>query len=401
MNQYNTIPGIFPAPYACYPQESRGRYHREEEHQGRSPYQRDRDRIIHATAFRRLEYKTQVFVYNEGDHYRTRLTHSLEVAQLARSICRELGANEDVAEAVALAHDMGHPPFGHAGEASLNHCMAEYGGFDHNAQTLRILTHLEQKYAAFDGLNLTWESLEGIVKHNGPLLEHKKPIHHSILAYNNQHDLMLGSWPALEAQIAAISDDIAYNNHDLEDGIRAGLFTLEEAREHIPLVEETLQAIEQDHQALSLSRVLHELKRRMIHKMVVDLVHFTRACLKHHNIETAEDIRNQNQGMVAFSEEMATHCASFKTFLMQHMYRHYKVNRMTRKVQQVVHDLFHVLFEEPQCLPPEWSNRFTSSSNKTEQAIVVSDFIAGMTDRFALEEHARLLNPTFRLIGNM
>ncbi len=381
------------ASYATLPENSRGRFLKEEEGRNRTPYQRDRDRIIHSSAFRRLEYKTQVFVNHEGDHFRTRLTHSLEVAQLARSISRELGLNEDLAEALALAHDLGHPPFGHAGEEALENAMEKFGGFDHNAQGLRILTKLERKYANFDGLNLTWETLEGIAKHNGPV---KSPPR-ALKEVNQKINLELSTYPGLEAQIASLCDDIAYNNHDIEDGFRARLFTLEDV-ENIPFVGDIFKNVLKNYPDIEEDRLIHETKRRMINIMVEDLVKTTIKNLKKHNIKTVKNIRNAQNMIAAFSGDMQKNIESMRKFLSKHMYRHYKVNRMTSKASRLIKELFEFLLREPECLPADW-NKLSSKPNTTKTAEVVTDYISGMTDRFALEEHKRIFDVSYKLIG--
>ncbi|MBY0354893.1 MAG: deoxyguanosinetriphosphate triphosphohydrolase [Rickettsiales bacterium] len=373
------------APYACLPSQSRGRLHAEPESVGRSVFQRDRDRIIHSAAFRRLEYKTQVFVNHEGDHYRTRLTHSLEVAQLTRSLCRRLHLNEDLGETLALSHDLGHTPFGHAGEDGLQEVMAEYGGFSHNAQAIRILTHLENRYALFDGLNLTWETLEGIAKHNGPLLG---DIPAAIVEYQNIHDLELHSWPGLEAQIAALCDDIAYHNHDIEDGIRANLFELKDFIE-IPLIGTIIQEVDALYPNVHPRRCVHEVIRRMINRMAVDLERETLSNIKKHGITHVSEVRAMPEAIAAFSSEVQQVNAQLKDFLMQRMYRHYTVNRMASKARRLVKDLFKYYHAEPECLPTRW-RELVDESGDLKRARIVADFIAGMTDRFAIEEHQRL-----------
>lgn len=381
-----TIKPMTLSPYACPPNASRGRLHAEDECTTRSPHQRDRDRIIHSAAFRRLEYKTQVFVNHEGDHYRTRLTHSLEVSQLARSMCRLMQLNEDLGEALALAHDLGHTPFGHAGEDALHAAMEPFGGFDHNAQTIRILTQLETKYAAFDGLNLTWETLEGIAKHNGPVANPPRALAH----YAAQHDLELHSHAGLEAQISALADDIAYNNHDMEDGLRAGLFEIDEL-EHLPMLGELLAQVRADYPDLSRRRATHEVIRRMINRMVGDVMDETKRRIADSGAQTADDIRALSHPVVAFSDGMeATHKA-IKAFLMQRMYRHFRVNRMTSKAQRVVRELFEFFMAEPHCLPDHWQVALKAGDD-VHNAVLISDFIAGMTDRFALEEYARVFD---------
>ncbi len=376
------------APFACRPAESRGRLHLEAESRTRSPFQRDRDRIIHSAAFRRLQYKTQVFVYHEGDNFRTRLTHSLEVAQIARSISRQLGLDEDLAEALALAHDLGHPPFGHAGEDALKEMMKPYGGFDHNAQSLRVVTLLEARYPGFDGLNLTWETLEGLVKHNGPLKKPSMPAY--IAAYQAGHDLELSTWPSAEAQVAALSDDIAYNNHDVEDGLRAGLFAIDDLKP-IPVVGPMFEEISKRHPGLDHARLIHSLVRELIGAMVEDLVGETRSRIESARLESAADVRHLGRALVGFSAQMVEADRALKKFLFAHMYRHYKVNRMTSKARRVVRDLFALFLAEPECLPEEWRER-ANGVGTSETALLVCDYVAGMTDRFALEEHRRLFD---------
>jgi dGTPase len=374
------------APYASRPEESRGRLHPEPEHEMRSPFQRDRDRVIHSTAFRRLKHKTQVFVYHEGDHYRTRLTHSLEVAQIARSISRALGLDEDLAEALALAHDLGHTPFGHAGEEALNAEMVAYGGFSHNEQTLRILTKLEHGYAEFDGLNLTWEALEGIVKHNGPLAS---PLPSSIVEYDAQHRLDLDHYPGPEAQVAALADDIAYNNHDIDDGLRAGLFAVADLAD-VPLVGPVFAEVAARYPGLDEPRLIHESIRRMIDRMVRDMVAETRSRLAESGVRTADDVRALGGPIAMFSDAMRDNDGALKRFLYERMYRHYRVNRMSHKARRVVRELFQLFVAEPECLPTEW--RAAACGEAVGRARIVADYLAGMTDRFALDEHRRLFD---------
>ncbi len=382
------------APHATHPERSRGRRVAEPAPEGRSAFQRDRDRIIHSTAFRRLEAKTQVFVYYEGDHYRTRLTHSLEVAQLTRDICRELGLDEDIGEAIALAHDLGHSPFGHAGEDALHEAMRDYGGFDHNAQTLRILTQLESKYAAFDGLNLTWETLEGIAKHNGPV---KNPPR-ALAEYNARHDLELQSWPGLEAQISALCDDIAYNNHDIEDGVRAGLFDLHAVRA-LPLIGEAMWEVERDYPDIPPRRLIYEAKRRAINCMVRDLVAVTSTRVADSGVKSVEEVRGAGCALAGLSEGVERSGNAVREFLHEFMYRHYKVNRMTNKAATVVRDLFRFFHATPECLPTHWREAAEEAGDMQSRAAVIADFIAGMTDRFAFEEHKRIFDLSYRLIG--
>ena len=385
------------APFACHPDESRGRRFAEPDSGTRSVFQRDRDRIVHSTAFRRLKHKTQVFVYHEGDHYRTRLTHSLEVAQIARSICRVLGLDEDLAEALALAHDLGHTPFGHAGEEALNQAMAPFGGFDHNAQTLRIVTTLEHRYAAFDGLNLCWETLEGVVKHNGPLLgptgtctSQNGRLPAAVAEYTEHHDLELHTYPAAEAQVAALSDDVAYNSHDVEDGLRAGLFSLSDLGEG-PLVAPLLAEVNAAYPDLEHGRLVHELVRRLINAMVGDLLAETRRRLGAEKPRSAAAVRALGRPVVGFSEAMAEADLGLKSFLFDNMYSHYKLNRAHSKARRVVGDLFRLFLAEPECLPTEWRQRAEGPETHAT-ARVVADFIAGMTDRFALAEYRRLFD---------
>ncbi|MCC7017675.1 MAG: deoxyguanosinetriphosphate triphosphohydrolase [Rhodospirillales bacterium] len=381
------------APYAARPENSRGRLHREPESRTRDCFQRDRDRIVHSGAFRRLQYKTQVFVNHEGDFFRTRLTHSLEVAQIARSLARNLGLNEDLTEALALAHDLGHPPFGHAGEDALQEVMKPFGGFDHNAQSLRVVTRLEERYPAFDGLNLTWETLEGVVKHNGPLLGRggkKKPLPRAIAEYVKVHDLELDTFAGAEAQIAAVSDDIAYNNHDIEDGLRAGLFTVEDLR-GVPLIGPIFRRVAKRRPNLNRARLIHEAVRELIGAMVEDLLAETRKRLKQAAPRSPEDVRALRVSVAAFSEPMQTRMKGLKEFLFTNMYRHYKLNRMTSKARRVVRELFRIFLAEPECLPTDW-RRKAGGPNTRATAELVADYIAGMTDRYALDEHRRLFD---------
>lgn len=381
------------ALFAVDAEASRGRRFAEEEGSTRSPFQRDRDRIIHSTAFRRLQYKTQVFVYHEGDYYRTRLTHSLEVSQIARSICRTLGLDEDLAEALSLAHDLGHSPFAHAGEEALQAQMRPYGGFDHNAQSLKIVTELEQRYGTFDGLNLTWECLEGLVKHNGPLIvggTQLSDLPGVIQRQEAELNLELGTFAGAEAQVAALSDDIAYNNHDIDDGLRAGLFTLDDLT-HVPLVGTVVQQVRSLYPDADNDRLAHEVVRRLIDHMVRDLLTETGHRIARHNPKSADDVRNLPEPIVAFSEEMIANDRQLRKFLREHMYHHYKVNRMTSKARRIVADLFALYLGEPEVLPDPWRTDATTD-DMSARARIVCDFIAGMTDRFAIEEHRRLFD---------
>ncbi|MEM8986497.1 MAG: deoxyguanosinetriphosphate triphosphohydrolase [Pseudomonadota bacterium] len=385
-------PLTFPAPlapYAARSESTRGRLYSEEESAARTPFQRDRDRVIHAVAFRRLKHKTQVFVYHEGDHYRTRLTHTLEVAQIARSLARSLKLDEDLAEALSLAHDLGHPPFGHAGERALDACMAEYGGFDHNAQTLRVLTKLERKYAGFDGLNLTWETLEGVVKHNGPLTGPKHgPLPAAIAEYAERQDLQLHTFASVEAQVAAIADDIAYNNHDLDDGLRAGLFSLADLKE-VPIAADALLAARLAFPDAEDERLVQEVVRRLIGDMVADVAAETRSRLAAAAPGSADDVRALDAPVVAFSAAMQDKERALRTFLAKNMYRHYKVNRMMSQARRVVLELFDLFLSEPETLPQEWRAKCEGAED-AKVARVICDYIAGMTDRYALNEHKKL-----------
>jgi dGTPase len=385
------------APYASKPEESRGRLYPEPEHSTRSAFQRDRDRIIHSTAFRRLTHKTQVFVYHEGDHYRTRLTHTLEVAQIARTISRALGLDEDLAETLALAHDLGHTPFGHAGEEALNAEMARFGGFSHNDQTLRILTCLERRYAEFDGLNLTWESLEGTVKHNGPLRGAgiERPVPPTIADYDRRHPLDLKTFPSAEAQVAALADDIAYNNHDIDDGLRAGLFAVADLAD-VPLVGPVFHGVASRYPGLEEPRLIHESIRRLIDRMVGDLIGETCRRLADGAPGSVDEVRARNAPIVDFSDEMRRNDRALKEFLFERMYRHHRVNRMSSKAHSVVHDLFGLYLAEPQCLPREW-RELAAGPDEPRTARVAADYLAGMTDRFALDEHHRLFETYARL----
>jgi dGTPase len=386
------------ASWACDPQSSRGRLHDEPESPLRSPFQRDRDRIIHSNAFRRLKHKTQVFIYHEGDHFRTRLTHTLEVAQIARSIARPLGLDEDLAEAIALAHDLGHPPFGHAGERALDRALADFGGFDHNAQSLRAVTNLEKRYPEFDGLNLTWETLEGLVKHNGPLapgkgdaaISESSGIPYAIDEYQRLQDLELDGWPSLEAQVAAISDDIAYDSHDIEDGLRASLLSLDGLRD-APLAGRLIERIAVDYPELDETRQVHELVRRLITVMIEDVIRETGARLEKGGIGTPEEIRLFGAALCGFSRGMAEEEAGLKRFLFANLYRSAPVNRQVARAERVVGELFAGLQGNPELLPVDWRETL-DMSDRSATARRVADYIAGMTDRYALTEHSRLFD---------
>ncbi len=376
-------PGL--APYAVGPFGTRGRLHPEPESHSRTPWQRDRDRIIHSTAFRRLQYKTQVFVNHEGDFFRTRLTHSLEVAQIARSVARDLALNEDLAEALALAHDFGHTPFGHAGEDALAACMKTHGGFDHNAQALRVVTLLEARYAAFDGLNLTFETLEGLAKHNGPV---SRPVSY-VAEYDARHKLDLGTQPSAEAQIAALADDIAYHSHDLDDGLRADLFTLEEIA-HLPVVAEAIAEARLSSLDVPTSRLRHETIRRVVNLLVTDLEAESRRRLDKLAPRDVEAVRRARQPVIGFSAEVSAANRAIKEFLHARMYRHWRVNRMTSKARHITTELFRRLVAEPDLLPDDWRARAGYAPGTDRAARLVADYIAGMTDRYAIDEHKRL-----------
>ncbi|HYP63438.1 MAG TPA: deoxyguanosinetriphosphate triphosphohydrolase [Acidocella sp.] len=372
------------APYAVW--ESRGRCHQQPDSDDRSPWQRDRDRVVHCSAFRKLQYKTQVFVTRDGDFYRTRLTHSLEVAQVARSLARALRLDEDLTECLALAHDLGHPPFGHAGETGLDEGLKAFGGFDHNDQSFRVVTQLERRYAAFDGLNLSWETLEGLAKHNGPL-RNPPP---SITAYDAHTPLDLGRQTSAEAQVAAFADDIAYNTHDLDDGLRAGLFTFDDILT-LPVIGGLLR------HAQSLSneqnRIRHELSRAVINTLVHDALAESRARLGALAPQSADDIRAADRAVIGFSEEMRQANIKLKQFLFTRMYRHWRVNRQTHKARHVTKTLTTLLLAHPELLPDDWRERAGKAGNTLQAAELVRDYVAGMTDRYALDEFSRLTDP--------
>ena len=383
------------AIFASDPDRSRGRLHAEPPSATRTDFQRDRDRIIHADAFRRLKQKTQVFVAHEGDHYRTRLTHSLEVAQIARTAARVLGLDEDLAETLSLAHDIGHPPFGHAGESALNTAMAPYGGFDHNAQALRVLTKLEQRYPKFDGLNLTWETLEGVIKHNGPLVTSESGIDKLPTAfrdYDALQSLGLHTFAGPEAQVAALADDIAYNNHDVQDGLRAGLFTVDELME-VPLAGDVFRDVMKQYPDIERERLIAESVRRLIGVWLGDLIAEFRRRAAAEDPRSVEEVRALARPLAAFSDDIAERQKPLRAFLFQRMYRHHKVNRMMSQARRIVRELFTLFLAEPDTLPPPWSNRARAPGvDMTRRARVVCDYIAGMTDTYAIDEHRRLFN---------
>lgn len=374
------------AKYAADPDRSRGRLVDEEESHFRSCFQRDRDRIIHSSAFRRLKHKTQVFVEHEGDYFRTRLTHSIEVAQVARTIAGALALNSELTEAVALAHDLGHTPFGHTGEDALSELMAPYGGFDHNAQAIRIVTALERHYAGFDGLNLTWETLEGIAKHNGPVTA---PIPWALAEYDARHDLELHSHASAEAQVAALADDIAYNNHDLHDGLRAGLFTTDELV-RLPLLERCFGDVDRAHPDLDPYRRQHEALRRFFGLLVEDVIALSRDNLAALAPRDVADIRNAGRPVVRFSDAVWSDLQQVRRFLFDRMYRAPTVVEMRTQVTHILRDLFPLFMGQSDLLPKQWRHAVERAADKTALARIVCDYIAGMTDRFALQEHARL-----------
>jgi len=385
------------AIYASNPGASRGRVHPEPASPMKSEFQRDRDRIIHSAAFRKLRLKTQVFVSHMGDYFRTRLTHSLEVAQIARAIARALGLDEDLAEALALAHDLGHTPFGHAGEEALDECMQPYGGFAHNDQTVRILTQLERRYAAFDGLNLSWETLEGVVKHNGPVLPLKdgEKLSATITNFQNYMNLELGTYASAEAQAASLADDIAYNNHDIDDGLRAGLFTFDDIRD-LPMMGGILEKLQSEYPKLAKPRMVFESVRRMIDVMVTDLITESQRRLAALAPQSADDIRHARAPVIAFSAAMQQNMGVLREFLMERMYRHYSVNRMTSKARQIVRDLFDKFMAEPECMPTEWREMIADMTSLHSRARIIADYIAGMTDNYAELEWARLFDMKVR-----
>lgn len=383
------------APFAVDEAMSRGRLHHEtyDDSKYRSVFGRDRDRIINSSAFRRLQYKTQVFVNHQGDHYRTRLTHSLEVAQIARWIAGALNVNKDLAEIVSLAHDLGHPPFGHAGEDALNKKMKGFGGFSHNSHTLKIVTKIETRFIEFEGLNLSWEMLEGVIKHNGAITDESR-LNAYILDYNRVHDLDLENFPSLEAQISAIADDIAYNNHDLEDGLRAGLFEVEEVFE-LPIIGKIFQEILVKYPKIKRELLVGEAKKSLTLAMVMDVIQNTQLSLDRHKIKNEQEIREVGKSLVNFSSSFEVAHQALKGFLTRNMYRHYEVNRMTANAKKVISGLFDFYMENPGCLP----NRHGETALKIRQenlgqqqlAVLISDYIAGMTDRYAMREFEELI----------
>jgi len=378
------------APYACDPGRSRGRLVAEPPSPTRTPFQRDRDRILHSTAFRRLAHKTQVFVPLDGDHFRTRLTHTIEVAQIARALARGLGLDDDLAEAVSLAHDLGHAPFGHAGEGALEACMQQFGGFDHNAQALRVVTLLERRYACYDGLDLSWETLEGLVKHNGPLRgpNARRPLPRYVAEFDARFPLDLESYASAEAQAAAHADDIAYNAHDIDDGLRAGLFALEDIAS-VPFIGALLDEINRLHPRLERARVIHELVRRVITRFVEDALTESQARLSKAKPMCADDVRRAGGPLVGFSTQIVEADRAIKKFLFGNMYRHERVMGVWERARETISRLFPEFFDRPSSMPAEWA-ALAAPLEGDERAIIVADYIAGMTDRYALGEYRRL-----------
>ncbi len=382
------------APYACQPEASRGRLHTEGMSSFRSPFQRDRDRIIHSSAFRRLKHKTQVFVEHEGDYYRTRLTHSIEVAQVARTIAGVLGLNTDLAEAIALAHDLGHTPFGHTGEDALGALMQPYGGFDHNAQAIRIVTQLERHYADFDGLNLTWEALEGIAKHNGPLTgpfaRNHDPLPYALVQANAEWDLELNTFASAEAQVAAIADDVAYSHHDLHDGLRSGLFTEADLMD-LPVTSPAFAEVDAIYPGLDKMRRRHEALRRVFGRMVEDVIAVAKNRLEAAQPKSVADIRAMEGTVIRFSKPLYQDLKAIRSFLFTRMYRAPSVMQERARVTEVINGLFPLFMSKPEHLPQDWRADVDAANDETALARIVADYVSGMTDRFALQEHHRLL----------
>jgi dGTPase len=377
------------AAFASDWRQSRGRRYPEADSATRTPFARDRDRIIHTSAFRRLKEKTQVFVAHEGDQYRTRLTHSLEVSQIARSLATAMGLDGDLAETIALAHDLGHPPFAHSGEEELERQMAEYGGFDHNVQTFRVVTELESRYPNFPGLNLTWETLEGVVKHNGPVSgQLERPAWRAIVDYDRAYPLELGGWASAEAQVAALSDDIAYNNHDVDDGLQAELFRLAEL-EDVPLIGPILLGVRKDYPDLDDRLTRLEAVRRMIGDMIGDVLAETARRAEAGKVRSAADVRGLGHALVAFSPAMNEDLSRLRKFLYERMYRHWRVNRTRSQARRILAEMFQLFLREPEVMPNEWG-AIAMAADEMGRARLVCDYIAGMTDRYAIEEHRKL-----------
>lgn len=389
------------ASYAQKASVSRGRLFDEQESAHRSAFQRDRDRIIHTSAFRRLQFKTQVFVNHEGDHFRNRLTHTIEVAQIARTLSKALGLNEELAESLALSHDLGHTPFGHCGEDVLSQCLSDIGGFEHNAQSLKIVTKLERRYVDFDGLNLTWEALEGLVKHNGPLIDvagnptkkyQKNGVPHYVNEFCQEFDLEIDKYSNLEAQVAACADDVAYNNHDIDDGLRAGLFAFEDLYD-LPIFGDVLREVKTEYAQISSTRQMHEANRRLIGLMVEDILYNTQKNVDRFNIQTPADIHNAPQAIGNFSTEILVAIKSLQAFLMENMYRAKSVVKERVAAAQIIEDLFEIYLKSPENLPQDWQIDFNAAETEVSKR-KIGDFIAGMTDRYAITEHQRLFAST-------
>ena len=380
------------ATYASKPEESRGRLYPDFTNIIRSPFQRDRDRLIHSSAFRKLDGKTQVFAYHEGKNYRTRLTHSIEVSQITRTICKSLNLNEELGEAIALAHDLGHSPFGHAGERGLQNAMKNFGGFDHNVHSLKIMTKIEIHYPEFDGLNLTWETLEGTVKHNGPI---KKILSPYLKEFNKKFDLDLKNYPSLEAQVASFADDIAYNNHDIDDGFRAGFFSLQDLRE-LPFINEILTKFEAENPTADDNLRIYSVTRNMIARMIFDLLENSRENIKKHRIATTADVRKHKGFIVDFSPAMHGEIAQLHAFLKKYFYTNTSVARMDMKSQRIVEELFAVFMQDWRLLPMNVRKYLDNSSTDERIADVVCEYIANMTDMNAIEEHKKLYDPHTR-----
>lgn len=383
--------------YAQKASASKGRLFDEQESAHRSAFQRDRDRIIHTSAFRRLQFKTQVFVNHEGDHFRNRLTHTIEVAQIARTLSKALGLNEELAESLALSHDLGHTPFGHCGEDVLNQCLSDIGGFEHNAQSLKIVTKLERRYADFDGLNLTWEALEGLVKHNGPLIDssgkptkkyQKNGVPHYVNEFCQSFDLEIDKYANLEAQVAACADDVAYNNHDIDDGLRAGLFVFEDLYD-LPIFGDVLREVKNEYAQISSTRQMHEANRRLIGLMVENILNNTQNNVDRFNIQTPDDIHNAPQAIGNFSDEILAAIKNLQAFLMENMYRAKSVAKERVVAAQIIEDLFEIYLKFPENLPEDWQIDFDAVESEVSKR-KIGDFIAGMTDRYAITEHQRL-----------
>ncbi len=381
-----------PAKYAITPEKSRGRLYNDFINIIRSPFQRDRDRLIHSSAFRRLDGKTQVFAYHEGKNYRTRLTHSIEVAQITRTICKCLGLNEELGEAIALAHDLGHSPFGHAGERALQNSMKKFGGFDHNIQSLKIMTKLEIHYPEFEGLNLTWETLEGTVKHNGPI---KKVSNKYLKEYNKKFNLDLANYPSLEGQVGAVADDIAYNNHDIDDGFRAGFFSIEKLRE-LPFIDEILVEFDKQNPYADDNLKIYAITRNTIAKMIFDVLKNSKDNIQKYNISDCDDARKQKKFMIDFSDEMKNNIKLLRQFLKEYFYTATPIARMDMKSQKIVEELFAVFMNDWKLLPMNERARISSQMNDEDIAEVICEYIAGMTDIAAIEEHRKLFDPHTR-----